>query len=75
MFLSKKLGYSIKEVPVVWINDDRSRVNLLQDLPGSLKELFSIRWNAAAGKYDNAVRKSKKTVSFPTARLNKLYNG
>jgi dolichyl-phosphate beta-glucosyltransferase len=75
MFLSKKLGYSIQEVPVVWINDDRSRVNLLQDLPGSLKELFSIRWNAAAGRYDNAVRKSKKTVSFPTARLNKLYNG
>ncbi len=64
MFLANRLGYKIQEVPVMWMNDDRSKVNLLQDLPRSLRELFDVRWYAIAGKYDKAVKKNNSTASL-----------
>lgn len=44
LFLAKKYGYSIKEVPVVWKNDERTRVRFPGDLISSLGELLSIRY-------------------------------
>ncbi len=43
LFLAKSLGYSMQEVPVVWSNDDRSKVNLIIDIPKTLFDLLYIR--------------------------------
>ena len=48
--IGKKLGYKIKEVPVVWVNDPESKVKL----KGMLRmgfDLLKIRWNLINRKY------------------------
>lgn len=51
LFLAKRLGYEITEIPVVWKNDRASKVRLLYDIMSSLKGLLSIRLNALKGLY------------------------
>jgi glycosyltransferase involved in cell wall biosynthesis len=51
VFIANKLGISIKEVPVVWENDERTRVNLGRDILRSLVDLLAIRINQVLGKY------------------------
>lgn len=43
IFLGRILQYSIQEVPVIWSNDDRSKVNLFTDIPKTLLDLIYIR--------------------------------
>lgn len=43
LFLAKKFGYKIKEIPVKWSNDPRSRVKFPQDIISSLLDLLKIR--------------------------------
>lgn len=45
LYLAKKLNYKIKEVPVRWQNDEKTKVNLIRDIFGSLNDLWQIRWN------------------------------
>ena len=49
--IAKKLGYKIKEIPVIWKNDLRSTVNL-SGIIKTLFEVFQIRWNFITKKYD-----------------------
>ena len=44
LFLAKKYGFSIKEVPVVWKNDKRTRVRFPTDIVNSFGELLAIRY-------------------------------
>jgi glycosyltransferase involved in cell wall biosynthesis len=68
LFIAKRLGYQIKEVPVVWANDARTKVQLWKDSGRSLKELLAIRLGAWRGRYpkelkeDRSVRSSRKTA-------------
>lgn len=50
LIIAKKLGYKIKELPVVWINPDNSKVTL-KSYWDTLKELLIIKWNLVRGKY------------------------
>jgi dolichyl-phosphate beta-glucosyltransferase len=43
LYLARKLGYQIKEVPVVWIDSQESKVSLLGDFRKVGRELFSIK--------------------------------
>lgn len=43
LYIAMKLGYSIKEVPVSWINSKDSRVSILNDPLRMICELFKIR--------------------------------
>lgn len=48
--VGKKLGYKIKEVPIIWINDPESKVKF----KGMVKmgfDLLKIRWNLITNKY------------------------
>jgi len=45
--IAKKLGYKIKEIPVIWKNDLKSTVNL-SGIIKTLFEVFQIRWNFIA---------------------------
>lgn len=51
LFLAKKYGYKIADVPVTWTNDERTKVNVAQDILNSLWDLFLIRWHDWLGRY------------------------
>lgn len=51
LFLARRLGYEIREVPVVWKNDGATRVRLWKDAPRSFFDLLLLRVYAATGRY------------------------
>ncbi|GAC1428455.1 MAG: glycosyltransferase family 2 protein [Acidobacteriaceae bacterium] len=71
LFIARKLGYTIREVPVTWGHDERSRMSYLKDGMKMLEEMVVIRSNSLAGRYDEAIAALKDTsgmVTAPTAR-------
>ena len=44
LFLAKKFKLNIKEIPVIWNNNEATRVKLLKDVPRSFLELMKIRY-------------------------------
>ncbi|HEY6197686.1 MAG TPA: dolichyl-phosphate beta-glucosyltransferase [Candidatus Binatia bacterium] len=51
LYLAKSKGYRIAEVPVVWRNDEATKVRLGRDVVRSFVDLWNIRINHALGKY------------------------
>jgi dolichyl-phosphate beta-glucosyltransferase len=51
LFIARKRGYKVKEVPVSWAHDARSRISYLRDGLQMLKELAIVRSNALRGRY------------------------
>ena len=51
LFLARKQGLRIAEVPIDWFYRERSRVRFLIDAARMLGELLAIRWNALLGRY------------------------
>jgi dolichyl-phosphate beta-glucosyltransferase len=51
LFIARKSGLRIKEVPVEWHNVPHSRVRIVRDSANMLFDLFRIRWNDLTGKY------------------------
>ena len=51
LFLIKRLGRTVVEVPVRWNNDSATKVRLLQDSTRMFLDLVIIRWRALTGKY------------------------
>ena len=43
LFLAKKLGFKVAEVPVVWQNDEKTKVKIFPDIFRSLVDLWLIR--------------------------------
>ncbi|MBG0788479.1 MAG: glycosyltransferase family 2 protein [Anaerolineaceae bacterium] len=52
LFVARKMGYRIQEVPIDWTFDADSRVRLVQDSMRMAFDLLDIRLNAAKGIYD-----------------------
>ncbi|HEX5235357.1 MAG TPA: dolichyl-phosphate beta-glucosyltransferase [Silvibacterium sp.] len=55
LFIARKRGYTVREVPVTWGHDERSRISYLRDGLQMLKELLLVRWNALIGIYGRSV--------------------
>jgi len=53
VFLAKKLGAQVKELPVTWEHRANSRVNLKRDVISTFFELLKIRYFDLTGKYAN----------------------
>ena len=51
IYMAQKYGYKIKEVPVEWSNDPRSKVKIIRDMLGTIKELAQIKVNDWRGRY------------------------
>jgi glycosyltransferase involved in cell wall biosynthesis len=51
LFIAKKRGYSIREVPITWYFDPDSRMRLVQDSLNMLREIWQIRQNWKKGLY------------------------
>ncbi|MAG59639.1 hypothetical protein CMO96_02505 [Candidatus Woesebacteria bacterium] len=51
LYVARKLGYKIVEVPVEWNYQGTMRVNPIKDSIDGLKDLLRIRWHAIKGEY------------------------
>jgi glycosyltransferase involved in cell wall biosynthesis len=56
LFIARKRGFKVTEVPVSWAHDARSRMSYLRDGMQMLKELAIVRWNALTGRYKSKIQ-------------------
>lgn len=71
LFIARKLGYKVVEVPVTWGHDERSRISYLRDGMKMLQEMAQIRKNSLRGRYDQAIaaiKDTSKMITPPAAR-------
>ena len=66
LFIARKLKYVIREVPVTWGHDERSRMSYLKDGMKMLEEMAIIRGNSMAGRYDEDIAALKDTSGMVT---------
>lgn len=52
LYIAKKMGYRIKEVPVSWLYVETRRVNPVKDSVDGLIDLFKIKINSFKGLYE-----------------------
>lgn len=52
LFLARKFGFKVQEVPVLWGHSGGTRINPLVDGSRMFLEMLHIRWNDLMGKYD-----------------------
>lgn len=55
LYLARKRGYKIKEVPILWMHNETNRVSPIKDSLRMLKDIFRIRMTDLLGKYASAV--------------------
>lgn len=51
LFIARRRGYKVVEIPIPWYFSAESKVNVGRDLVKVLRELWTIRRNASRGKY------------------------
>jgi len=54
LFLARRLGFAVTEVPVVWAHSQGTRLHPLRDGLRMFAEVLRIRWNAITGAYSAA---------------------
>ncbi len=72
LFIARKLKYVIREVPVTWGHDERSRMSYLKDGMKMLEDMARIRANSVAGRYDEAIAAMKDTSAMVTPQVAKV---
>jgi dolichyl-phosphate beta-glucosyltransferase len=53
LFIARKLGYRITEVPIRWRNDPNTKIKILKHGSNMLADLLRIRWNNWKGMYNS----------------------
>lgn len=51
LYIARRIGYKIKEVPVAWEYQGTMRVNPIKDSIEGLKDMLRVRWYAIKGEY------------------------
>ncbi len=51
LFLARKFGFSVREVPVQWAHDDRTKISYFRDGVRMAFEVLKIRWYGITGQY------------------------
>jgi dolichyl-phosphate beta-glucosyltransferase len=51
LFIARRLGYQVVEVPVRWADVEGTTVSALRGLD-AFADIARVRWNALAGRYD-----------------------
>ncbi len=54
LFLARKFGFTVKEIPVAWGHSGGTRINPLVDGSRMFLEMLRIRWYSVTGKYNTA---------------------
>jgi glycosyltransferase involved in cell wall biosynthesis len=52
LYLAKKFGFKVAEVPVEWAHSEGTRISPLRDGTKMFQEMLKIRWNALSGRYE-----------------------
>jgi glycosyltransferase involved in cell wall biosynthesis len=65
LFIARKRGYRVTEVPVSWAHDARSRISYLRDGLQMLEELAIVRWNAITGRYGREITEVERDSNPP----------
>jgi glycosyltransferase involved in cell wall biosynthesis len=55
LFIARKRGYRVEEVPVSWAHDERTRISYIKDGTRMLQDIAIVRTNALLGRYDKQV--------------------
>lgn len=66
LFIARKLGFRIAEVPVSWGHDERSKISYLRDGSRMLQDMATIRSNSLLGRYDAAIAAMADTSRMTT---------
>jgi dolichyl-phosphate beta-glucosyltransferase len=56
LYLARRRGHRLAEIPVPWINSGQTKVRLSRDVIGSLREIIVIRCKAWRGEYDRPTK-------------------
>ena len=72
LFIARKLKYRVREVPVTWGHDERSRMSYLKDGIKMLEDMAVIRSNSLKGRYDEAIAEMKDTSGMVTPQVQKV---
>lgn len=56
LFLARKIGFKVKEVPVLWGHSGGTRINPFVDGFRMFTEMLRVRWYSLTRKYDGAAR-------------------
>jgi dolichyl-phosphate beta-glucosyltransferase len=56
LFLARKLGFKVQEIPVLWGHSGGTRINPLVDGTRMFAEMLRIRWYSITGKYNGAAQ-------------------
>jgi dolichyl-phosphate beta-glucosyltransferase len=51
LFIARKLGYQITEIPITWSHRESSRVDPIRDTLRMLGDILRVRWNDVRGVY------------------------
>lgn len=69
LFLARKFGFKVQEVPVAWGHVGDARINPVVDGARMFQEMLRIRWYDLTGKYDGtdalAASKARSTPRLP----------
>jgi dolichyl-phosphate beta-glucosyltransferase len=65
LFIARKRGFRVIEVPVSWAHDERSRMSYLKDGMKMLEEIATIRWNAFTGQYNKRIKTGLRAGETP----------
>jgi dolichyl-phosphate beta-glucosyltransferase len=69
LFLARKFGFKVKEVPVAWGHSGETRIHPLIDGTRMFQEMLRIRWYSLTGKYGSYRRPvTQAGESIPTGR-------
>jgi glycosyltransferase involved in cell wall biosynthesis len=65
LFIARKRGFKVIEVPVSWAHDARTRMSYMRDGLKMLEEIVIIRWNALTGHYNKRIKTALRTGETP----------
>jgi glycosyltransferase involved in cell wall biosynthesis len=68
LFLARKFGFRVQEVPVAWGHSGGTRIHPLKDGSRMFLEMLHIRWNDWSGKYEGPPTVSAQTAKSLTGR-------
>jgi dolichyl-phosphate beta-glucosyltransferase len=54
LFLARKFGFKVQEIPVAWGHSGETRINPVADGARMFLEMLRVRWYDVTGKYDHA---------------------
>ena len=54
LFLARKLGFKVQEIPVAWGHSGGARINPVVDGAKMFQEMLRVRWYSLTGEYDGS---------------------